>query len=291
MIEQQLRKAARFLPGNLRAAAKSAYHRNRHWAHPGLKQYGTVQDLCYWVADGEFDTLLLLQNYFSALYPELDTRTEGAVSLLDKDGVFLGEQAFTLPHQGSAKITASNLREKLGVAQETAFGTLEVNIAIPMEVRAHIEGQKSFYFWDRFYLGYANQRGQVCFVHGVDKTHIYREGNPEPQFWYGSPRHHEWAPEIPVDIQDYKQLSVIVINRASQETEMTLMLSDTNDKFLTWDANIPSEGVHRFALDKENTAGLEPTELRIRIKGMATRFGRPVVFKEFPNGAFSAMHC
>ena len=56
----------------------------RHWAHPGLKEIGTVQDLYFWASDGDLDTILLLQNYFSALYPLLDTATTGSVSIYDR---------------------------------------------------------------------------------------------------------------------------------------------------------------------------------------------------------------
>jgi hypothetical protein len=72
---------------------------------------------------------------------------------------------------------------------------------------------------------------------------------------------------------------------------VTLVLSDSEDKSLSWGAEIPRKGVQRFELTRENTAGLIPIELRMRIKGMATQYGRPVVFKEFHNGAISAMHC
>ena len=64
-----LRKAAVRLPGPIKSLAKAVYYRGRHWAQPDLKQFGTVQDLFYWASDGNLDTLLLLQNYFSALYP------------------------------------------------------------------------------------------------------------------------------------------------------------------------------------------------------------------------------
>ena len=41
----------------------------------------------------------------------------------------------------------------------------------------------------------------------------------------------------------------------------------------------------------DETHPLEASELRMKIDGMATKYGRPMVFKEFRNGAISAMHC
>jgi hypothetical protein len=96
---------------------------------------------------------------------------------------------------------------------------------------------------------------------------------------------------MPVDIESYKKLSVIMINRTSRKADVTLLLSDGADKTASWSAAIRPKGVGRFELTPENTSPLARTEMRMRIVGMPTRFGRPVVFKEFPNGAISAMHC
>ena len=286
-----LRKAARLLPGNVRSLARDLYYRDRHWAHPALKNFGTVQDLYYWIADGKLDTLLLIQNYFSALYPALNTETTGTISIYSKDGLFLGSKNFSIPHCGCAKLRVSGLREELQIPPDHSFGTVEVNIAIPEDVMEHTREETPLYFWDRFYIGYTNSEQQACFVHGVDKTHIYHEGSPDATDWYKKPKDHPWAPEIPIDMDDYHKLSVILINRTSGNAKVTLILSDTENGSLSLEAQIPAKGVHRFELNRERTAGLVSTEMRMRVQGMATQFGRPVVFKEFPNGAISAMHC
>ena len=256
-----------------------------------MKKVGTVQDLYYWASDGDLDTLLVLQNYFSALYPGLDTNTEGAVSLYEKDGKSLGSKSFDLAQYGGVKFRVSALLGELQKAPEAGYGTLQVNIEIPNEVLSEARKQQPFYFWDRFYIGYVNRLGQTCFTHGVDKTHIYQEGISEPSDWYETPGGHQWTPEMPVDILDYQKLNVIMINRTSRSADMTLTLLDTEDKSLLWEAQIPPKGVHRFELDQANTADLNPKEMRMKVTGMATKYGRPVVFKEFANGSISAMHC
>lgn len=291
IAEAVLRRVANYLPGDLRSQARKLYRLHKHWAHPALKGFGTVQDLYYWVANDGLDTLLILQNYFSALYPSLNTETEGTVSLYDQDGNTLGRAPFSIAHCGSARFRVSRLLEELKVSLGDSFGTLEVSIDIPRDVLAHIKDQKPYYFWDRFYIGYVNGQGQPCFVHGVDRTHIYRTGKTSPIDWYESPKDHQWSPEIPVDMDDYKKLSVIMINRTSSSTAVTLTLSDSKDESRSWSTKIPAKGVRRFELTKANTAGMEPVELRMRVKGMATQYGRPVLFKEFQNGAISAMHC
>lgn len=289
--ETILRKVASHLSPGLRALAKRAFYRDRVWAHPALKNFGTVQDLYYWVSDGDLDTILPLQNYFSALYPELDTQTQGDVRLYDNNGQFLGEQTFAMPNAGGTKLKVSKLLESFNATPKEDYGTLEVNIAIPETVLEHIKDQRSLYFWDRFYIGYTNAKGQIGFVHGVDKTHIYQRGQSGPQDWHPKPVEHEWAPEIPVDIDNYQRFSVILINRTSQTSTVRVRISDDKDDSLGWDAAIAPKGAHRFDLNEDVLAGLNPKNLRLRIQGMPSQYGRPVVFKKFRNGAFSAMHC
>ncbi|MCH9021768.1 MAG: hypothetical protein IID32_03285 [Planctomycetes bacterium] len=286
-----MNQAAKYLPSGVKSLAKRVLFKDRLWAYPALKKFGTIQDLYYWVADGNLDTLLILQNYFSAFYPQLATETEGSITLFSERGDILGKTQFALPHCGSAKFRATSLLADLQVSADHTFGTLEVNIAIPKDVLEHIKGQRALYFWDRFYIGYQNAQGQICFVHGVDKTNIYRDGDPRSISWSKAPENHEWAPETPINIDDYAKFTVIMINRANRNSDITLTLLDTKDEYLSWSAEIPPGGVHRFELSSENTSVLVPTELRMRIKGMPTQWGRPVAFKEFPNGAISAMHC
>ena len=292
VTESILRKVATHLPSGLRSLAKRAYYGDRVLTHPDLKNYGTVQDLYYWVSDGDIDTILLLQNYFSALYPNLDTRTSGYIKVYDKDGQFLGQQGFDVPDRGGAKLRVSSLIKAFNATPMEDYGTLEVHIAIPKPVLQFIKGQqRALYFWDRFYITYVNAKGQTSFVHGVDKTHIYQEGQTTPKNWHAKSIDHEWAPEIPVDIDDYAQFSVVLLNRTPEASNVTVVVSDDKDDSLSWDAAIASKGAHRFDLNQDILAGLNPKNLRLRIKGMPSQYGRPVAFKKFRNGAFSAMHC
>jgi len=283
--------ASKIVPTRLKPLAKRLYYRDRHPMHPSLKRFGTVQDLYYWVSDGDLDTVLQLQNYFSAFFPELETATTGTISMFDPNGVGLGSKPFSVAHQGSTKFRVSELVADLQIPSNITFGTLEVKMAIPKNVLEHVRSEHALYFWDRFYIGYSNNKGQMCFVHGVDKTHIYHEGSDQSVDWYGGTDNYEWAPEMPLDIDDYERFSVIMLNRTASPSNVTLTVIDSHDESLKWDAKIPAKGVHRFELSLDDTHPLAPSELRMRVEGMPTKFGRPMVFKEFRNGAFSAMHC
>ncbi len=284
---------ASYLPRSVKAVARRWLFRNSHPAHVGLRGIGAVQDLYYWVADGTLDTFLPVENYFSVFYPSLDTSTVGTLTVFDDQGLELGRREFALPHLGSCMIRMSALlqewRPERGV--DVTFGTLICDIAVPQSVRQVIGNTKPFYFWDRFYIGYVNEAGQPTFVHGVDKTFISHADQQGFSRWYPAARTYRWAPEIPVNIADYKRFTVIVTNRVSRSAQFRLIVEDTADRHLEWDAVIKPNGVYRFELTVTNTAGLNPEELRMRLEGMTTQWGRPLVFKEFTSGAISAMHC
>jgi hypothetical protein len=128
-------------------------------------------------------------------------------------------------------------------------------------------------------------------VHGVDKTYVADHGVAEPGLFYDPGRRYSWAPEIPVDLGAYARFSVAVVNRTAAAAAMTLTVTDANDAARTWSADVAPFGAHRFDLDPARVAGLAHEDLRLHLDGVPTRWGRPVVFKEFVNGALSAMHC
>jgi len=287
-----LKKTFRLLPSPLRTHLRKVYLRHNHWANPKLKRFGTVQDLYYWVSDENLDTLLILQNYFSMFYPDVDTKTNGSISVYDCDGHLLIENKFVIPHCGAVKVLTSELLNGRLTSENYSYGTLQVKIDIPDSILDLIQSDNSsFYFWDRFYLGYKNCYGQTCFVHGVDKTDIYQVDDKKGLDWYTETQNLKWAPEIPVDIENYKTFTIIMINRTRDATTIGLKISDDNDKSNNWTLEVPGRGVRKVTIDKNDINDLMANNLRIGVEGMPTQFGRPIVFKEFHNGGISAMHC
>jgi hypothetical protein len=96
---------------------------------------------------------------------------------------------------------------------------------------------------------------------------------------------------MPLNIEDYRRLLVILINRTHRAAPVTLTVADNRDEAETFAATIPSLGVHRFELTRQALRRLEARELRMTVGGMPTAWARPVLFKEFENGTISSMHC
>jgi hypothetical protein len=250
-----------------------------------------INDLCFWIADDTCETFLPLQNYFSVFFPDLPTDTDGSVTLYDPAGKRLGEHPFRVPAHGLVRLRVREMLHALSVASPATYGALLCNVHIPPAVVDALGAGQVRYFWDRFYIGYLSTGGHPCFVHGVDKTSVSTAGRPGGQPFYESGKRYAWVPEMPVDLRQYRQLAVIVLNRTVADAEMTLTVSDARDRARTWTACVAPFGTHRFVLDASTVADLQHDDLRLRLDGMPTRWGRPIVFKYFANGAVSAMHC
>jgi hypothetical protein len=252
---------------------------------------GVINDLCFWIVDDTCQTFLPLQNYFSVFFPDLPTDTEGTVTLYDPAGKRLGEHPFRLPAHGLLKLRVLAMLRGLPGAPAATYGALLCDIRIPPAVMDAVGLDTVRYFWDRFYVGYVSAAGQPCFVHGVDKTSVSTAGRTGGQAFYEPGKRYAWVPEIPVDLGLYERFAVIVLNRTVADAEMTLTLSDGCDRSRAWTARVAPFGTQRFVLDAPAVAGLKRDDLRLRLDGMPTRWGRPIVFKHFANGAISAMHC
>jgi hypothetical protein len=286
-LPDRLKAAARrYAPRAVRRLARALLGRNELAALPpgGL---GVVEDLCYWVSDRRVDTVVPLHNYFSILFPDLETATTARVDLFDPRGRALVGKDIDLSEHALVTVRASDM---VGADVAESFGALLCHIRIPAAVREFLAADAAFHFWDRFYVSYVTRDGQPCFVHGVDKTYVAGDDGTRRTF-YPVGKVYSWRPEIPVDMRQYERLSVILINRTAAAAALTLTLSDPTDAARSWTAHVAPFGTHRFELDAASTEGLAHAELRLRVDGMPTRWGRPVIMKHFRNGAISAMHC
>lgn len=276
----------RYAPPAVRRLARALLGRGELSALPA-QRLGVVEDLCYWVSDGRVDTVVPLHNYFSVLFPDLPTATAARVDLFDRRGHAVAGKDIDLPEHGLVTVRASDM---LGGDAGDRYGALLCHIRIPDAVRDFLADDAGFHFWDRFYVSYVTRDGQPCFVHGVDKTYVAGADGTRTTF-YPAGQGYSWRPEIPVDMDQYQRLSVVLINRTVAAAALTLTVSDPTEASRSWTAEVAPFGTHRFELDAAATAGLAQEDLRLRVDGMPTRWGRPVIMKHFRNGAISAMHC
>ena len=285
--------ARRYAPRSLKRLARAVLPKaDAERARAPLARHGIIEDLCFWIADERVDTVLPLQNYFSVLYPDLDTDTRGTLHVYDAAGRPLLSHHFTLAGHGLAKLRVGGLMRAVGVRSGTAYGTLLCDLEVPPAVLATLDASVPFYFWDRFYIAYQPHGGVPCFVHGVDKTFVAdAAAGGRLADYYPSGQQYAWAPEIPIDLSAYARLSVVVVNRTAASASITLTVGDGTDAVRAWTQRVAGRGAYRFTLTRNDGPGLEVRDLKLRLDGIPTRWGRPVIFNEFANGAISAMHC
>lgn len=250
-----------------------------HPLHPSIRGLCTVQDLYYWTSEHGTQTIIPCTNYFSEYFPELDTATFGQLHIFNASGQFIQTRHFHIPARGCTPFAIPCIK----------FGTCFLELTVPQSVRAALVSKLPFAFWDRFSISYQSAKGNVSFVHGVDKTLICRDDWKQPKFWYPAGQRYSWNIEAPINLADYKQLSVVVINRTEKQCRVHLTATSTIDQ--NWYksvADIPSLGVHRFQLNAHTVHAV--TQCRLRLDGMPTPYGRPVLFAEFPDGTIDVMH-
>ena len=294
-MNELLMAAARRLPQPLKAAGKRWFFRGRHTGHPAMRGQGVVQDLYYWMCEpGRIDTVMLVHNFFSVFFPEHETATQGRVMVYDRDGRLLGECPVAVPSRGLQKLRMSQVLEAIGTpaAGRPAEGSVLFQLDVPAGLRERLaELSPSFFFWHRFYIAYVTPSGQPAYVHCVDKTFVFRDDGTPPDRWYTRRGRFAWAPEMPLNIREYARLSVIMINRSPEPAPVSVDVTDVDDRTRRWTQTIPPLGARRFPITPADVEGLHPVELRLTVRGMPTRWGRPVVLKEFANGSLSVMHC
>ena len=290
------RQLASRLPSGAKRRLRRVFRGRANPYFPAIRDVGCVEDIYFWIADGEIDTVIPLENFYSRLFPDLDTATRAEIILYDPSGITLGSFGHDVDHMAAPSLWVSDMlaemRPRLAGAPAT-FGNVVWHLALPAPVRRRIADiGESLLFWDRGYIGYAGLDGEVAFVHGVDKTLVVSADGVRLNWPIGEGDSFTASPELPVEFSEYHRLEIIVQNRDSETRMVTATAIDQAGAARNWVAQVAARGVHRFRLDRDD---MEPLDLtapaRLRIDGLPTRYGRPIAMKRFARGAFSTMHC
>lgn len=284
------------LPPGVRQRLRRLVYGNRHPAFPALKGVAAIQDLYYWVSDDTLDTLIPLENYFSVFFPELDTATTATIEMFDRQGAKLGETTVEVGHMATPLVRTSTLLRTMAPSlsgSADAYGNVIWHLHVPKAVARHIEEMAvPFLFWDRLYIGYAGRNGAACFVHGVDKYDVRGEIMTTTPWSTDATASFTASPEIPIEMNEYESIELVIQNRGPAERTFRLAISDARGGTIERRAEVKPRGVHRFRIVAADVAELDTgAPLSLEMFGLPSRYGRPILFKRFPSGAFSAMHC
>jgi hypothetical protein len=255
-----------------------------------FRQFGTINELYFWRLDHGIDTVVPIQNYFSNLFPDLETTSRGQIWIYDRNGLEIARREFELPHHGMHLVRISEL-----VGRDKTYGTFMWHIRMPDSVANQELVRKNLvYFTDRGYICYEKDNSQPAFVHGVDRFAVFQRQDMESKdLFYGEPeRARAWIPEFPIQADMQCSIDVMLLNRTQGARECSLTLHrNGGEKIFESAHNILPRGGALLSLDKPALDLLEGDTGYFMVTGLPTQWGRPAITRHFSSGAISVMHC
>jgi hypothetical protein len=253
-----------------------------------LKKFGVINDLYFWRTDNQIETIAPIQNFYSPLFPALNTKTRGHVWIWDNQGKLLNNHDFLLSHMGCYKLSINKFTPK------DSIGTFMWHISIPDSVANIPEVKKEkIYFTDRGYICFLKNGVQPSFMHGIDRFSTFQEQSiTDFESFYKHDDKKTWLAEFPLNKSSEIKIEIILINRSKKSINFTLdVFKNGNIKLLSKNHMAPSRTVIIFTLTEDELSLFGSNSGYFSISGMPTPWGRPAIMRHFKNGAISTMHC
>lgn len=255
-----------------------------------FRNYGVINELYLWRTDRDIETIAPIQNYFSNIFPELDTATEGTVWVYDKDGEEIACHQFELAHAGMYVVKLSDL-----VNEQGEYGTFMWHIKMPDPIASHQLVRKNLvYFTDRGYVCYEKSGKQPCFTHGVDRYAVFqRQETKKYSLFYatGKPER-SWVPEFPLSLEMQDEIDMVLLNRSASSQVFNITIYQNGGNAIHHaKVDVAPRGVGLYTLNREIILPLKNKGGYFMVEGLATYWGRPAIMRHFANGSLSVMHC
>lgn len=269
----------------LKSRMPLAWQRQRQF-----RKYGSINELYFWRLDHGIDTVAPIQNYFSSLFPDLDTATRGQVWIFNSDGNEIASHEFNLPVHGMHPLRISEL-----VGHGNSYGTFMWHIRIPDSVASlEVVRKNLIYFTDRGYICYEKDHSQPAFMHGVDRYAVFQEQCMQStELFYGqSEGKHDWTPEFPIQGGMQSAIDVMLLNRTKRPCDclITLYRNGGIKIFETTQKLMPRGGAI-LPLGEDILKQLQDRGGYFKVSGLPTQWGRPAITRHYSCGAISVMHC
>lgn len=224
------------------------------------------------IADGEIDTQLCFNNYFSVLYPEIHCGALGEIGLIDVSGKLLLTTVMKLAYNGSAIVSVGELLDRAGLSCSVGMVTLLLAPGQP----ELFEGEGKLYA--NFFTRYVDSnRRSMCTIHPQSAI---RENGPVES----------WRSNQAIHTQGLARLSVYQANHSESPRTITYTLFDfeTNEPVLqeSLDLSPLSAGVAHLPIEGRN----QPPVLYLKVDSLASPNGKPLLMRRFKNGTFSMSH-
>ena len=255
-----------------------------------FRKFGSINELYLWRTDQDIDTIAPIQNFFSSLFPELDTKTRGKAWVFDMDGRIIIDTEFELPNNGFHCLRISSL-----VPRKHTCGTFMWHIQMPDSI-AQLEMVKKnlIYFTDRGYICYEKGSNQPAFIHGVDRYAVFQEQLmlSNDTFYRKLEQDRTWIPEFPIEANMQTQIDVVLLNRTKEIGSCNFTLhKNGGEKVYESSHKIMPRGAVLIPLHSDVLDLLKGGSGYLSISGLPTKWGRPAIIRHFLCGSISVMHC
>ena len=253
-----------------------------------LKKFGVINDLYFWRTDNEIETIAPIQNFYSPLFPNVNTKTKGHVWIWDNQGKLLDDHDFLISHMGCYELNINKFTPK------NSIGTFMWHISIPDSVAniPEVENEK-IYFTDRGYICFLKNGVQPSFMHGIDRFSTFQKQSlTDFDLFYKRDNNKTWIAEFPLNRSSESKIDIILVNRSMKSQNFTLNLFKNGGiKLFSKNYFAASKAVIIFTLTETELSILENDSGYFSVSGIPTPWGRPAIMRHFKNGAISVMHC
>ncbi len=257
-------------------------------------QLVTLSDLWYFTEVKPLHTRLQLMNFYSTLFPQIDTATTYTIFLHDMSGKKIKTVKGDLGADEIKYLELKDLLEGTGCNEGTVCWIITPSAAVRKE--AWKLGIRQFH--DRGYISYHSDFGGYSVVHGVSS---YVRNGRYPALMtkvYGKPDNEPFVTGVMIDTDGLTKVSLLMVNRSKGVGSGKIRFLDlkTGKKVLEKSFSMNPNGAARIACDKNDIAVMKKKASKgnrifyFAVDGLATEAGRPCMLREFGK-SFAIMHC
>lgn len=226
------------------------------------------------IADEQMDTRLCINNYFSALAPEIEAPVRGQFFLFDEKGRFLSGQEFQLAYHGSFSVSVVEILKQSGLRAPLGLAACLLYSENAQQFSAYMDSPVS-----HFFACYEGRKGE-----GLAVVHPQVRFGDEPfgEFWRSSQS---------IVVSGLKSLDIYQANPTRMERKLTYELRDLASKGLVAQRSLclaaHSAAKLRFAMEELQC---ESGELYLTADPLPAPNGKSLLMRRFLDGRFTISH-
>jgi hypothetical protein len=251
----------------------------------------------YFIEDRGLHSRVHLQNFWSALWPDVDAPAVAHIELRDAAGQRLGAVDRHVPRFGQLFLEVSGLLEEVG--STAGEGTVAIDLEPPDQVRERFDvipkvadAELNTPFWMSYYDATEN----YMYVHSIEKVRGPVYGAPAALRVMRGRQQHDggrWRSWRLLDAEDLAEVHVVTINHADAPGHTTVGLYTPQDRpIVERRLEFGPRQLHRVEFTADDIApGLGDAEhVRIGLNPMLTTNGKPYVIMRYGDGPLSLHH-